>query len=196
MTLSKYIQYLNQALDTIDQGDYAGMVFHLTHAARTNKPVYVFGNGGSASTADHFACDHSKGVLTDTDFIPNVISLSSNMALFSALANDIGYDSVFSHQLRHFPHDNGIAIGISASGNSQNVLNGLNQAREMGFTTIGLVGFDGGKMKSESLCDILIHVKSTNYGIVEDCHSIIMHTTSQEIRTSNLKGDPDHIPKL
>ena len=192
--LDLYRQELNDALDSISDADHKAMIEHLTRAAYTNTPVYVFGNGGSASTADHFACDHSKGVATDTNLSPNVISLSSNMALFSAIANDIGYQYVFSHQLRHFSNEKGIAIGISASGNSHNVCNGLIEAIDMGFMTIGLVGFDGGKMKGEDLCNVLVHVKSNNYGIVEDCHSIIMHTTSQEIRTQYLKEG--HVAKL
>lgn len=195
MNFDTYRRKLNDALDSIDQNSHKAMVDALSKAALNNKKVLVFGNGGSASTSDHFACDHSKGIITDTYFLPNIISLSSNMALFSAIANDIGYDYVFSHQLRHFKDgEDHIALAISASGNSENVINGLMQAKKMHMKTIGLVGFNGGKMMSEGLCDILIHVKSNNYGVVEDCHSIIMHTTSQEIRTSFTK--PNHVPKL
>jgi len=192
--LDLYKHELNDALDSISSDAMDAFGFAIEHAAHGNNPIYVFGNGGSASTADHFACDHTKGVAHDTNLSPNIVSLSSNMALFSAIGNDYGFDFVFSEQLRHFPKLESIALGITASGNSPNIIKGLIQAKEMGFKTLALVGFSGGEILKQQLADVIVHVKSNNYGIVEDAHAIMMHSVAQTIRTKHAK--PNHMVKL
>ena len=103
------------------------------------------------------------------------------MALVTAIANDFSYDEIFAKQLDAFP-DYGIAIAITASGNSPNVVKGLRKASEKGMTTICFVGFDGGYVMDYEAADYFVYVPSHNYGIVEDCHQIIMHAIAQEIR--------------
>jgi phosphoheptose isomerase len=180
-----YADEINAAMKTIDSDEVDKLIGCMTECAEENSTVFVFGNGGSAATAEHFSCDHTKGVSEDTHLNPHVVSLTSNMSLITALANDFDYTQIFSKQIEYYSRNleyDALAIAISASGNSRNVLEGLKKARKLGFWTAALVGFDGGLIKESNLADILIHVHSTNYGVIEDCHSIVMHAVAQEIR--------------
>jgi len=148
------------------------------NAARLGlRTVYTMGNGGSATTALHMTNDFSNATNgTASTVAPRAICLNANISLFSALANDLGYEEVFSRQLRCLLREDDIVIGISASGNSPNCVNGLKYARERGAVTIGLLGFDGGVMKD--LSDYYIHVPSHDYRVVEDVHLAISHCLS------------------
>lgn len=179
-----YVLDLRNALDTIDRRQIEKATDMLVEASRLKHPVLVFGNGGSASLSEHFSCDHTKGVRHNTNLLPNVMSLASNMSLVTALANDYSYDEIFEKQIEYFQSEHCVAVGISASGNSPNVLYGLRKAREKNYSTIAFVGFDGGSVVDYERADVIIHVKSKNYGIVEDCHQILMHSISQQIRSS------------
>lgn len=151
-------------------------------------PTIVMGNGGSAAISDHFACDHGKGITYDTPFTNYVISLPSNVALLTAIANDIGYEEVFSFQIRQMNYVDAVVVGISSSGSSPNIVKGLQAARQKKYKTIAMVGFDGGEIKKGNLADCIIHVPLSNYGVVEDSHQIIMHVLAQSIRKNNCVG--------
>ena len=141
------------------------------------RTVFTMGNGGSATTALHMTNDFSNAINgTASAIATRAICLNANISLFSALANDLGYEEVFARQLRCLLREGDIVIGISASGNSPNCVNGLKYAREHGGLTIGLLGFDGGIMKS--LCDYFIHVPCNDYRLVEDVHLAISHALS------------------
>ena len=147
--------------------------------------LYIMGNGGSAANADHWVCDYMKGINEDVirGDILNVkaISLASNGPLVTALANDIGYEYVFARQLQYYRCQYGdVVLAMSASGNSKNVVNGIQKANELGATTVALTGFTGGDASLYSR--INVHVPSSNYGVVEDCHMMILHAISQRIR--------------
>ena len=147
--------------------------------------LYIMGNGGSAANADHWVCDYMKGINEDTNkhgiLTVKAISLASNGPLVTAVANDIGYEYVFSKQLQYYRCQYGdVVLAISASGNSKNILYGIDKANELGATTIALTGFTGGL--ASSLSKINVHVPSSNYGVVEDCHMMILHAISQRIR--------------
>ncbi len=135
------------------------------------------GNGGSASLASHFACDLSKGTLQnvhdDNEKRFRVISLTDNIALMTAYSNDLGYEHVFSQQLKNLVNEGDVVIGISASGNSKNVINAISLAKKSKAVSIGLLGFDGGKLKE--IVDLKLWVNKDNYGIVEDVHSSLQH---------------------
>jgi D-sedoheptulose 7-phosphate isomerase len=180
-----YINILHSALWSIDTeklDEAAQLIAYTTYGGGR---IFVCGNGGSAALADHFTCDCMKGVRTDSILTPKVVSLSSNGPLITAIANDIGYDEIFSYQLESLMTDGDILITISSSGNSPNIRKALTHAKVNGYKTISLCGFDGGA----SLCaDIPIHVKATNYGIVEDAHQAIIHMLSQYLRSENLKA--------
>jgi len=147
----------------------------LLRANESGRMVYLFGNGGSASLASHFACDLGKGTAyCNGGKRFRVLALTDNIPTMTAWANDCSYEDIFAEQLRNFvqPHD--VAFAISGSGNSKNVLNALHVAREASATTIGVTGFAGGKMKS--LCDICVVVPSDNMQIIEDLHLSMAHS--------------------
>lgn len=183
MFFDVYTSGITEALSKIDKGSIEIAHRVILRHATNNLPIYVFGNGGSASLSEHFSCDHTKGVRHDTPLHSNIISLASNMALITAIANDYSYDDIFSKQIEAFPDNNGLAIAISASGSSKNIVKALRTAKDKGIQTMAFVGFDGGYVMDYEMADFTVHVPSDNYGIVEDCHQIIMHSIAQTIRS-------------
>jgi D-sedoheptulose 7-phosphate isomerase len=139
------------------------------------RKILIFGNGGSASLACHFACDLEKGTVTAGTRRRRleVLSLTNNVALMTAIANDYSYEHIFSEQIHTHLNAGDIALAISGSGNSPNVLKALEASRELGGINVGLGGFEGGKMKS--LCDYCAVVPSDNMQIVEDLQLSMAH---------------------
>ncbi len=134
--------------------------------------IFAMGNGGSGATASHLVNDINKAVCANTPR-PKAIALTDNMPWFSALANDIGYHAVFEEQLKNFLQPDDAVVGISGSGNSENVLRAVRYAKQVGAPTVALVGFDGGKLKG--LADICLHVPCHDMGMVEGIHSVVCH---------------------
>ena len=158
-------------------------VVDLLYAAyEQGRSVFLFGNGGSAALASHFACDLSKGTVPAE--VPEkrfrVLALTDNVPLITAWANDASYQQVFAEQLRNFIQAGDIAFGISGSGCSPNVLLALEVAREARATTVGLTGFKGGKMPQ--LCDHCIVIPSDNMQIIEDLQLSITHAVFTVLR--------------
>jgi D-sedoheptulose 7-phosphate isomerase len=149
-------------------------------AQREGRRVFFLGNGGSASTASHMAMDFCKGTFVAGQPPLRAISLTDNVGLITAWANDANYESVFVGQLENLLEPQDVVVAISASGNSPNVLRAAEFARKRGAVTIGLVGFGGGQLKT--LVDIDITVSSRNYGQVEDIHLCVNHILSQYIK--------------
>ena len=179
--LVDYTKLIKSHLDSLTNlEDFYDTIFN---SAFDNRPILVFGNGGSAAIADHLACDWTKGVNgASPTYFPRVLSLCSNQALLTAIANDYGYEYTFSKQIAYAPYQHAIAIAISSSGNSENIIQGLKAAASKNYTCMALVGFDGGRVVSDALAlNKTLHVKSYNYGIVEDSHSIIMHVIAQRL---------------
>ncbi|MFQ5627794.1 MAG: HAD-IIIA family hydrolase [bacterium] len=178
-----YIYNLKATLDEIDFRTVEKVIKILLTAREKNKQIFIIGNGGSASTASHFACDLAKGTV-DTEKIGfnrfRALSLTDNMAFLSAVGNDIHYDQIFSEQLKNYLKPGDVVIGISASGNSPNIIQAFRYAKSIGARTIGLLGFTGGK--SKDIVDVHLTVSSRNYGIAEDFHLIIQHIVTQIIR--------------
>lgn len=157
------------------------------HEARlSGRHIFIMGNGGSASTASHFGCDLGKN--TRRSDMPNfkVMPLTDNMAIFSALANDEGYESVFVQQLASFLRPDDVVIAISASGKSPNVVKAVEFARQAGARVIGMTGFDGGKLAG--MVDLHLHVPSNSIEHVEDIHLMMEHLICKALR---YKGGPD-----
>ena len=147
----------------------------LVKAYEAGRMLYLFGNGGSASLASHLACDLGKGTAyCNGGKRFRVLALTDNLPTLTAWANDSSYEDVFSEQLRNFVQPQDVAFAISGSGNSKNVLNALQVAREAGATTVGISGFQGGEMKSQ--CDICVVVPSDNMQIIEDLHLAMAHS--------------------
>ena len=142
--------------------------------------IFVCGNGGSAAIANHFECDH-KNILSETKKInPRIISLCSNNPLITAISNDISYESVFSKQLEYLSNKNDALITISASGNSENIIQAIKYAKKKGILVVSLTGFSGGR--SKKLSDLNLHVNSKNYGVIENIHHAYMNIISQYIK--------------
>jgi D-sedoheptulose 7-phosphate isomerase len=176
----RYVSDLQLTLNRLPI-DLIDRVITILHEARLkDRRVFIMGNGGSASTASHFACDLGKN--TRSKGWPNyqVLGLTDNMALFSALANDEGYENVFAQQLASFVQPDDIVIGISTSGNSANVVNAIKLAKRMGAKTIGFTGFDSGRLGP--LVDIDLHVQSDSIEQVEDIHLMLEHLITKALR--------------
>jgi len=181
--MQRVINYVTTLQETIDQLPKQEIVrvMELLHSARlAGRQIFIMGNGGSASTATHFVCDLAKNTRKEGWPHFKVIGLSDNMALFSAYANDEGYENVFAQQLANLVMPEDIVIAISASGNSKNVLNGVSLAKSANAVTIGFTGFDGGKLCS--MVDINIHVNSNVIEHVEDIHLILEHMIVKSLK--------------
>lgn len=181
-----YIDELKNTLDLLPEDRIQEVIELLREARLAGRQVFIMGNGGSASTATHFVCDLGKN--TRSPHLPNfrVIGLSDNMAIFSALANDEGYENVFAQQLASFVQPEDIVIGISASGNSPNVLRAMELANQRGARTVAFTGFDGGKLRS--LAGIEIHVPSHCIEHVEDIHLMLEHLITKALKGMNMTG--------
>ena len=152
----------------------------LLDAYENGRMIYLFGNGGSAALASHFACDLGKGTIDGSRKRFRVLALTDNVPLMTAWANDSRYEDIFAEQLANFVRKDDIAFAISGSGNSQNVLNALELAREAEATTISLAGYSGGRMKE--LCDVCMIVPSDNMQIIEDLHLCVAHALFSGVR--------------
>ncbi len=152
----------------------------LLEARDKNRTVFIMGNGGSASTASHFVCDLAKGTITPQFPRFRVVGLADNIPLMLAWGNDMSYESIFVEQLKGLldPHD--VVIGISGSGNSQNVINAMKYANEKGAVTIGFTGFDGGKLKEIVQECILVPSRCMQH--IEDIHLLLEHLITSMIR--------------
>ena len=149
----QYFEELQRVVVLLPHSTIDQIADELVKAYESGRTVYLFGNGGSASLASHFACDLGKGTAyCNGGKRFRVLALTDNLPTLTAWANDSSYEDVFSEQLRNFVQPGELALAISGSGNSKNVLNALRVAREAGATTVGISGFQGGEMKS--LCDI------------------------------------------
>ena len=178
--IKNYISGLQQTMDQRPLKLIVDVVDILSETRLKGNQVFIMGNGGSAATASHFVCDLAKN--TRRESLPHfrVIGLTDNMAIFSAYANDEGYENVFSQQLANLAQPGDVIIGISASGNSKNVLNAIDEARRHAMKTIGFTGFDGGLLGQ--MVDINIHVKSDIIEHVEDIHLMLEHIIIRAIK--------------
>ena len=191
--LSEYSNQLKLGLDSINAGYLQEITEVLEKAINSGKTIFTCGNGGSSAIADHFVCDFLKGAATSTNIQPIIYSLASNTPTITAVANDISYDDIFSHQIGKYGNPGDILISISSSGNSQNIIEAIEKAKAKDLQIISFVGFNGGKAKSIS--DYCVHIPVNNYGVVEDIHHSLMHILAQFIRLRNLK-DMDNKDKI
>jgi len=178
--IKEYMSEVGATLERLPIEDIVQVVDFLEEARLKAKMVFIFGNGGSAATASHFAADLSKGAISKGKPRIKAFALTDNIALLSAWANDTAYKNIFAEQLENFIEPGDVAIGISGSGNSQNVLDGIKVAKAKGATTIGFIGFDGGKLKE--VVDIAIIVPSHNMEQVEDIHLLLAHVITTCLR--------------
>lgn len=176
--LKEYAYAMAACLNKVDDSEIEKAHLLLRNVLAWNGRIFVAGNGGSAAIADHLTCDFSKGTHTDKRNGFFVHSLVGSMAIFSALANDDGYEQTFSKQLEMAQiTSKDCVILISSSGNSPNIVAAMMMAHSVNASVIGLTGFDGGELRKRA--NIKLHVQYNNYGIVEDCHQAIMHVLAQ-----------------
>ncbi|MBE0409074.1 MAG: SIS domain-containing protein [Anaerolineales bacterium] len=179
-TVLKYISELQVTLQHLPQERIHQVIDILAERRMKGRQIFIMGNGGSASTASHFVCDLAKNTRKDGLLPFRVIGLSDNMPLITAYANDEGYDNVFAQQLANLVRVDDVVIAISASGNSPNVLRAIEYANQIGATTIGFTGFDGGILGS--IVDIHVHVPSNCIEHVEDIHLVLEHLICKTLK--------------
>lgn len=169
-----YLDYLQSVLQRIDVTDIRRFIETLLDARERGATVFFMGNGGSAATASHFANDLSIGT-NDYDKPFRVMSLTDNVPIITAIGNDFGYEEIFVRQLRILGKGGDVVVGISASGNSPNLLKAFDYARSAGIKAVAITAFDGGKMKG--FADEGIHVPTgpKEYGPAEDAHMVLDH---------------------
>lgn len=152
----------------------------LLKARSEDRTIYFFGNGGSASTASHFVVDIGKATIRGEAKRFRCVALVDNVESLTAWANDAEYARVFSEQLATLAKPGDVAVGISGSGNSPNVLKAMEVARQMGLATVGLTGMGGGKLRTA--VDVPIVVPSNSMQHVEDAHLLICHLLTAYLR--------------
>jgi D-sedoheptulose 7-phosphate isomerase len=174
---NNYLNALKNLLDIFPHGKFEEIGEAMLSAYHAEKHVFIMGNGGSGSTASHFACDINKGSCFNLDKKFKVICLNDNIPTMLAYANDLSYSKVFVEQLKNFLQSGDVVIGISGSGNSENVIQAVLYAKERGARTIGLSGFDGGRLAQ--IADIPLIATINDMQKVEDVHMIVVHMLMQ-----------------
>ncbi len=171
--IRQYIEMEKQVLDSLAENDINEVMNVLENARFARKRIFICGNGGSASTASHLECDFNKGISYDQKIKYDIECLSDNVPMMMAIANDLGYEDIFVEPLKNKLKTGDIVIGISGSGNSENVVKALTYANNIGAETIAFTGYSGGKLKN--IAKYNIHVQIDNMQIVEDVHLILDH---------------------
>jgi len=175
-----YLLAVQDVLAHLDHQVVDGMIDVIWRGYEEGRTLFVFGNGGSAALASHFACDIGKGTVAGRAKRLKTIALTDNVALITALANDKAYDEIFSEQLESLAEKGDIALAISGSGNSPNVIRGLEAGRRLGVQTLVLTGFAGGRAKT--LADLCLIVPSDSMQHIEDAHLCATHAIFLAIR--------------
>lgn len=182
MDFTGYKALIGKTLDSVNYDEVEKFINMLTDAYDNDKFVFVIGNGGSAANASHFAQDLAKGTRRSKDQKKRLkaLSLTDNLPFITAQGNDEGYDSVFDQQLRTFAKAGDYVVAISGSGNSPNIVSAIEWANTNGLTTIGITGFDGGKLRK--IAHHSVNVKLNDMCTSESIHSIIFHYIILELR--------------
>lgn len=182
---SAYVSHLQQEIAKVDQAAIQNWADLIYEAWENGKWVYIFGNGGSGTTASHFAEDLGKSTLHEKDLGDEsrkrlkVLSLTDNAGWLMAIGNDLAYDQIFVQQLMNYGGEGDVVIAISGSGNSDNVLHAVDWANRHGLTTIGLTGYSGGKLKD--LAHHSLHVPTNDMGMVESIHLCLFHWVLNDV---------------
>lgn len=179
-----YCNYLGELLGSLDYSEIEKVAQLIFEKYKSGQTIFLAGNGGSAATASHFALDLAQCCPPEAENRFRAVSLTDNAPWLTALANDIGYEEVFTGQIKNLLRKNDLLVVISASGNSPNVVAAVRLTKELGGVTVGVVGFDGGELAQ--ICDHVIHVRSHKgeYGPVEDIHLVLDHMITSYLRMS------------
>jgi D-sedoheptulose 7-phosphate isomerase len=182
MTFTQYVDYIFDSTKNVETAQIEKFIDLLFTAYKEEKTIFVIGNGGSAANASHLAQDLAKGTRAGIDYPKRIkaISLTDNVAFITALGNDDGYETVFEQQLRTFAKPGDLVIAISGSGNSPNIVKAIDWANANQMTTIGITGFNGGKLKKMNTYSL--HVELNDMCTAESIHSIILHYVIIELQ--------------
>lgn len=186
MQAQQYIDLVKSTLDALDPKALDALVeaFHMTYEKGGN--IYTMGNGGSGASASHAAGDFLKGASYGLDKRFKMICLNDNLPSMMAIANDIGWESIFVEPLKNFLSEDDLVIGISGSGNSKNVVNALEYANAQGATTVAMSGFKGGKISE--IATINVHAPVMDMEVTEDVHMVIFNIVKKQMM-ARLMGD-------
>lgn len=184
----EYLSGLQNVIDRLDTKVVDQLVDAILSGYRRSRTLFLFGNGGSAALASHLACDLGKGTIHGHRRRLRAVCLSDNVPMMTAWANDLNYQEVYAEQLKNLIEPADMALAISGSGNSMNVVRGLEVAREVGATTMVLTGYDGGRVKS--IVDICLIVPSDNMQHIEDAHLCAAHAIFTTVR-HRMQADED-----
>jgi D-sedoheptulose 7-phosphate isomerase len=191
-----YLEEVQRVTAALDSEKVDHVVYSLFQAWRNEQNVFILGNGGSAATSSHFACDLAKMTVVEDQKRLKVMALTDNVPLMTAWANDTDYSQVFIEPLRAFVRSGDIVLGITGSGNSANVLRALEYANASGAYTIAFTGYGGGKVKDIARFSVI--VPSCQMQVIEDVHSLMTHAISLQLRAMILdyrtSGHTDLIP--
>jgi D-sedoheptulose 7-phosphate isomerase len=171
--IDAYFSTLKSTLDRMSREEISGFMNVLVEALESGRTIFIMGNGGSGATASHYASDFNKGLSLGKARRFRFICLNDNLPTLTAYANDSGYEKVFVEPLRNFLEKGDVVIGLSGSGNSPNVLAAIEYANSRGAVTVGLTGYDGGRLKT--LVRHGVHVPLDNMQVAEDIHMILDH---------------------
>jgi len=178
-TIGAYLAETQQVLAGMDESSIEQNVRLLIAAWKQRRQVFIVGNGGSAATASHLANDLSKATILPGKPRIKAIALTDNVSLITAWANDTSYENVFREQLENLLEKEDVVLGISASGNSPNILQAMEYARGRGAVTIGWTGRDGGRLKA--LVRLAVCAPADDVGMIESCHLVLDHLITTEV---------------
>ena len=184
-----YLLSVQAVLARLDHAIVDRMVEVVWRGYEQGRTLFLFGNGGSAALASHFASDIGKGTIAGKRKRLKTVALTDNVALITAWANDRAYDAIFAEQLESLAEKGDIALAISGSGNSPNVIRGLETARRIGAETLLLTGFEGGRAKP--LADLCLVVPSDSMQLIEDAHLCATHAIFLAIRQRMMQTNGD-----
>ncbi|NWJ98684.1 MAG: SIS domain-containing protein [Chloroflexi bacterium] len=180
-SMKTYFEQTHAAVRRLDLNQMLGAVEILLDANSRGATIYIFGNGGSAATASHFANDLAKGCALEGRKRFRALALTDSITLMTAWANDTAYENIFAEQLKGLVLPGDVVIGISGSGNSLNVIRGIEAGGDAGAYTMGWSGYGGGKLRG--LVDLAIHTDSTIMEQIEDIHLTLCHNITTAIKT-------------
>lgn len=187
-TADNYINLVKETLDNLDRNSLDQMIEAFMRAYHAGGTIYTFGNGGSGASASHAAGDFLKGASYGLEKRFKMVCLNDNLPSMMAIANDIGYKDIFIEPLKNYMGKDDLVIGISGSGNSENVVRAMQYAKDNNVQTLALCGFKGGKIKE--LADINVHAQVMDMEVTEDVHMVIFNIVKKEVMKRLMGNNP------
>ena len=175
--IRRYLDELRQVFDALNLAEMDAIAQVFQRAYEDGRKIFVLGNGGSAATASHMACDLNKDACFHAAKKFRVMVPTESVATLTAIGNDASFDDIFVEQLKNFAESGDVVVGISGSGNSPNILKAVEYANQLGCITVGFCGYDGGKLKPLVQC--CFHVRYDDMHVVQDIHMILVHVLSR-----------------